>query len=31
LIDRDVNDRDNGSFVVADRFFRIWIQQMHTQ
>ncbi len=31
LIDRDVIDRDNGSFVVADRFFRIWIQQMHTQ
>jgi len=31
LIDRDVIDRDNGSFVVADRFFRIWIQQMHIQ
>ena len=31
LIVRDVIDRDNGSFVVADRFFRIWIQQMHTQ
>jgi uncharacterized protein len=29
LIDRDVIDRDYGSFVVADRFFRIWIQQMH--
>ena len=29
LIDRDVIDRDNGSFVVADRFFRIWIQRMH--
>lgn len=31
LIDHDVIDRDNGSFVVADRFFRIWIQQMHMQ
>lgn len=28
LIDRDVIDRDDGSFVVADRFFRIWIQRM---
>lgn len=31
LIDRDVIDRDNGSFVVADRFFRIWIQRTHIQ
>lgn len=31
LIDRDVIDRDNGSFVVADRFFHIWIQRMHVQ
>lgn len=27
LLERDVIDRDNGSFVIVDRFFRIWIQQ----
>ena len=31
LIDRDVIDQDNGSFMIADRFFRIWIQRMHIQ
>ncbi len=31
LIDRDAIDRDNGSLVIADRFFRIWIQRMHIQ
>ncbi len=27
LLKRDLIDRDNASFVVADRFFRIWIQR----
>ena len=27
LLKRDLIDRDNGSFVIADRFFRIWIQR----
>ena len=31
LIDRDVIDRGNGSLVIADRFFRIWIQRMNVQ
>ena len=26
LLAKDVVDRDNGSFVVSDRFFRLWIQ-----
>ena len=26
LLARDVIDRDNGSFVISDRFFRLWIQ-----
>jgi hypothetical protein len=26
LLERDVIDRDNGSFVITDRFFRLWIQ-----
>ena len=30
LTDRDVIDRDNGSLVIADRFFRIWIRQMQS-
>jgi AAA+ ATPase superfamily predicted ATPase len=29
LLERDVIDRDNGSFIIIDRFFRIWIRQMH--
>lgn len=28
LLERDVIDRDDGSFVLSDRFFRIWIQKM---
>jgi len=28
LLERDVIDFDNGSYIVADRFFRIWIQRM---
>lgn len=27
LLERDVVDRDNGSYIVTDRFFRIWIQK----
>jgi hypothetical protein len=26
LLERDVIDRDNGSFLIVDRFFRLWIQ-----
>ena len=26
LLARDVIDRDNGSFLISDRFFRLWIQ-----
>jgi uncharacterized protein len=26
LIERDIVDRDNGSLLISDRFFRIWIQ-----
>jgi len=29
LLDNDVIDRDNGSFVITDRFLRIWIQRTH--
>jgi len=28
LLSRDLIDRDNGSYLVQDRFFRLWIQQM---
>ena len=28
LLDKDVVDRDNGSFIITDRFFRIWIQKI---
>lgn len=27
LLQRDLIDRNNGSFLINDRFFRIWIQQ----
>ncbi|MHC4943313.1 MAG: AAA family ATPase [Planctomycetota bacterium] len=30
LLEKDIIDRDNGSFVIIDRFFRIWIQRMQT-
>jgi hypothetical protein len=26
LLERDIIDRDNGSFLITDRFFRLWIQ-----
>jgi len=26
LLERDVIDRSNGSFIIVDRFFRIWIR-----
>jgi len=28
LLVRDVVDRDNGAYVITDRFFRVWIQRM---
>jgi uncharacterized protein len=31
LLKRDLIDRDNGSFLITDRFFRIWIQQKQVQ
>jgi AAA+ ATPase superfamily predicted ATPase len=27
LLERDIIDRDNGSFIISDRFFKIWIQK----
>jgi len=26
LLAKDIIDRDNGSFLITDRFFRLWIQ-----
>jgi uncharacterized protein len=28
LLERDVIDRDNGSFLITDRFFRLWVQEV---
>lgn len=28
LLEKDVIDRDNGSFLISDRFFRLWIQAL---
>ena len=28
LLNRDIIDRDNGSFIISDRFFRIWINRL---
>ncbi len=28
LLDRDVIDRENGSFLITDRFFRLWVQRV---
>jgi uncharacterized protein len=28
LLDRDVIDRENGSSLITDRFFRLWIQRV---
>ncbi len=25
LLEKDVIDRDNGSFLISDRFFRLWL------
>jgi hypothetical protein len=30
LLERDVIDRDNGSFIIIDRFFKIWIQKIQS-
>jgi hypothetical protein len=31
LLKRDLLNRDNGFFLITDRFFRIWIQQKQMQ
>lgn len=31
LLEKDIVDRDNGSFLISDRFFRIWIKQKTPQ
>ena len=31
LLNRDLIDRDNGSFLISDRFFRIWIGRRQAQ
>lgn len=28
LLERDIIDRDNGSYLISDRFFRVWVQRM---
>jgi hypothetical protein len=28
LLDKDVIDRDNGSFLISDRFFRLWVRNL---
>jgi hypothetical protein len=28
LLAKDIIDRDNGSFLITDRFFRLWIQSV---
>ena len=28
LLDRDVIDRENGSYIIMDRFFRLWVQRV---
>ena len=30
LLSKDVIDRDNGSFLITDRFFRLWIQSVQS-
>jgi hypothetical protein len=30
LLSKDAIDRDNGSFLITDRFFRLWIQSMQS-
>ncbi len=29
LIDKDLVDQENGSFIITDRFFRLWIRRLH--
>ena len=31
LLTKDIIDRSNGSFVISDRFFKIWINQAHSR
>jgi hypothetical protein len=28
LLEKDVIDRDDGSFLISDRFFRLWVQAL---
>jgi len=28
FLERDVIDRDNGSLLISDRFFRLWVQSL---
>ena len=28
LLERDIIDYEDGSFVITDRFFKIWVQKM---
>jgi hypothetical protein len=30
LLEKDIIDRDNGSFLITDRFFRLWIPAVQT-
>jgi len=30
LLAKDIIDRDNGSFLITDRFFRLWIQSVQS-
>ncbi|MGA2624040.1 MAG: ATP-binding protein [Bacteroidota bacterium] len=29
LVDKDIVDQDNGSFIILDRFFRLWIRRLN--
>jgi hypothetical protein len=31
LVEKDLIDRENGSFVIVDRFFRLWIRRFATR
>jgi hypothetical protein len=31
LLERDIIDHDNGSFVILDRFLRLWIQKLQIE
>jgi AAA+ ATPase superfamily predicted ATPase len=31
LLEKDVIDRDNGSFLISDRFFRLWVQSIQVR